>query len=366
MKLKSTLTALVFALTLFGLAAAGLLLPDETVSAAERRKLAQTPEFSGVALLSGKYADDTEAYLLDQFPLRDGFRKLKAWWQFGVYRQKDNNGIYIVNGSVCKLDKALNPAQVQAMLDKTNQVYDAYLQGMNVHFAVIPDKNYFAARQNGYPAMDYEEMDRLLSAGLNDGVRYQGMAPFADLTLDDYYRTDLHWRQERLQSVVEHLAAAMDFTSPDWNGFTQTEHSPFYGAYCGQAALNVGHDTLVTLHSAATDASVVIGAEFEGEKAVYDEADLDNLDLYDLYLGGAQAILTVENPNGTTGKELILFRDSFGSSLAPLLLESYDKITLIDLRYVAADYVGQFVEFSDQDVLFLYNTGLVNAGMLLK
>lgn len=366
MKWKSRLTALCFVLVLFGLTLSGVLLPDETVSAAERRKLTQAPEFSAQTLFSGTYADKTETYLLDQFPLRDLFRRFKAACQFHIYHMKDNNGIYIVDGSVCKLDGALNPAQVQAMVDKTNHVYDTYLQGMNVHFAVIPDKNYYAAAQNGYPTLDYGEMDRLLADGLDQNIQYHGMTPFGALTLDDYYRTDLHWRQERLESAVTELSAVMGFSAPNWANFAQTAHSPFYGAYCGQSALNVGYDTLVTLHSSATDASVVTGAEFDGEKAVYDNGDLNSLDLYDLYLGGAQAILTVTNPNGSTGKELILFRDSFSSSLAPLLLDSYDTITLIDLRYVAADYVGQFVEFTDQDVLFLYNTGLANAGMLLK
>lgn len=366
MKLKSILTSLCFAVTLFGLALAGILLPDRDVSEAERRRLARAPELTGEALLSGKYADDLETYLLDQFPGRDGFRTLKAAWQFDVYRQKDNNGIYIADGSVCKLDKDLSPAQVRAMIDKTNSVYAQYLQNCTVYYAVIPDKNYFAAAQNGYPAMDYAELDRLLADGLDENIRYLGLTPCEGLTLDDYYRTDLHWRQERLEPVVTALAGSMGFTPPDWDGFTPTEHSPFYGAYCGQSALNVGHDTLVTLESAATDASVVTGAEFSGEKAVYDPADRDKPDLYDLYLGGAQAILTVENPNGNTGKELILFRDSFGSSLAPLLLTSYDKITLIDLRYVAPALLPDYVDFGGQDVLFLYNTGLVNAGMLLK
>lgn len=366
MELKTKLTAMSFAAVLFGLFLAGVFLPDRDISTAERRKLAQSPDFSVQTLLSGKYADDLETYLLDQFPQRDRFRTLKAAWQFDVYRQKDNNGIYIAGSSVCKLDSQLKPEQVQAMADKTNSIYERYLQGMTVHFAVIPDKNYFAAAQNGYPAMDYAELDRLLQGGLNEAIQYHGTAPCKDLTLDDYYRTDLHWRQEHLQSVVENLAAAMDFTPPDWNAYTQAEHSPFYGAYCGQSALNVGYDALITLSSPATDASVVTGAEFTGEKAVYDPADLTALDGYDLYLGGANAILTVENPAGITGKELILFRDSFGSSLAPLLLDSYDKITLIDLRYVSPDLLPQFVEFADQDVLFLYNTGIINAGMLLK
>lgn len=366
MELKTKLTAISFAAVLFGLSLTGVFQPDRDISTAERRKLAQAPDFSVQTLLSGKYADGLETYLLDQFPQRDRFRTLKAAWQFDVYRQKDNNGIYIAGGNVCKLDETLKPEQVQAMADKTNSVYERYLQGMNVHFAVIPDKNYFAAAQNGYPAMDYAELDRLLREALSPDILYHGMAPCKDLTLDDYYRTDLHWRQERLQSVVGSLAEAMDFAPPDWSAYTQTEHSPFYGAYCGQSALNVGYDTLVTLENAATDASVVTGAEFTGEKAVYDEADLTALDGYDLYLGGANAILTVENPTGTTGRELILFRDSFGSSLAPLLLSGYDKITLIDLRYVSPDLLPQFVEFSGQDVLFLYNTGIINAGMLLK
>lgn len=364
--MKSKLTTLAFVLLLFGLSLTGILLPDETVSAAERRKLAQCPMPSAETILSGKYAEDTESYLLDQFPFRDMFRKLKAAWQFQIYRMKDNNDIYIVDNSVCKLEKTLNPSQVQAMIGKTNQVYDTFLKGMNVYFAVIPDKNYYAAAQNGYPAMDYGEMDSLLKAGLNENIQYFGMSPCSKLTLEDYYRTDLHWRQERLQSVVENLSARMEFSMPNWETFTQTEHAPFYGAYYGQSALSLGYDTLVTLSNSVTDASIVTGAEFEGERAVYDESSLDSLDLYDIYLSGAQAILTVENPKGTTGKELVLFRDSFGSSLAPLLLDSYDKITLIDLRYVAADYVGQFVEFQSQDVLFLYNTGMVNNGLIFK
>lgn len=366
MNLKSKLTAGVFTLVLFGLAAGGLFLPDQEISTSERRKLAQAPEFSVQTLLSGKYSDDLETYLLDQFPLRDGFRTLKAAWQFDLYRQKDNNGIYIADGSVCKLEPVMKPEQVLAMVSKTNEVWATYLIDCNVYFAVIPDKNYFAAGKNGYPSMDYVQMERMLEGGLGENITYLGMAPCAELTLDDYYRTDLHWRQERLQSVVERLAGEMDFDPPDWTGFTQTEHSPFYGAYCGQSALNVGYDTLVTLSNSATDASVVTGAEFSGEKAVYDDSDLDNLDGYDLYLGGANAILTVVNPNGTTGKELILFRDSFGSALAPLLLDSYDKITLIDLRYVSPELLPRFVEFGGQDVLFLYNAGIINAGMLLK
>ena len=44
-------------------------------------------------------------------------------------------------------------------------------------------------------------------------------------------------------------------------------------------------------------------------------------DKYDIYLSGATPLITIENPNAHTKKELLLFRDSFGSSIAPLLID---------------------------------------------
>ena len=62
----------------------------------------------------------------------------------------------------------------------------------------------------------------------------------------------------------------------------------------------------------------------------------------------------------------MLFRDSFGSTLAPLLLQDYAAITLVDLRYIASDLLDNYVSFGGADVLFLYSTALFNAGNALK
>ena len=90
------------------------------------------------------------------------------------------------------------------------------------------------------------------------------------------------------------------------------------------------------------------------------------MDGYDVFLHGAQAVLQIENPLAETDRELVIFRDSFGSSLAPLLLPAYKTITLVDIRYVASEYVGQFVDFHGQDVLILYSTTLINGAGVLR
>ena len=366
MNLRKHLTSAAFALILLLFSAAHLLLPDRDASVSERRPLDQFPTFTLQTVLNGSFGDDLEEYLLDQFPIRDSLRSLKAFWQFDVYRQSDNNGIYLSNEQVLKLDPVLKEDEVGALIANTNKVYERYLQGMNVSFALIPDKNYFVAAQNGYPALDYEKMEYLLQNGLSSDIRYLGLTPFAELQIDDYYRTDIHWKQESLQSVLNVLGSEMDFLPMDLSSATQTQYSPFYGSYYGQSALNIPPDVLTTLSTPVLDGCVVTAPELSGKKPVYDNSDFSDMDGYNIFLGGPLGVVTVENPNGTSGKELIIFRDSFASSLAPLLMESYDKVTLIDLRYLATMNADRFVEFDDQDILFLYSTTLVNSGKLLK
>ena len=76
--------------------------------------------------------------------------------------------------------------------------------------------------------------------------------------------------------------------------------------------------------------------------------------------------MTLENPNATSDKELVIFRDSYSCSLAPLLVEQYKTVTLVDLRYMMSSLLPQYVDFAGKDVLFLYNEQVVNHSEMLK
>ena len=141
---------------------------------------------------------------------------------------------------------------------------------------------------------------------------------------------------------------------------------PFYGVYYGQAALPMEPDTLRLLENETLSGCTVYDHETGKTGSIYDFSKLESKDLYDVYLSGARALLTVGNPQGQPGKELIVFRDSFGSSMVPLLVSDYEKVTLVDLRYIRADMLGQFLEFSGQDVLFLYSTLVLNNSASIK
>ena len=99
---------------------------------------------------------------------------------------------------------------------------------------------------------------------------------------------------------------------------------------------------------------------------IYNLKKINSLDKYDVYLSGATPMLTIENPDYNGTKELIVFRDSYGSSLIPLLVTGYSKVTVVDTRYISPKLLNQYIEFKDQDVLFMYSTLIINNSTTLK
>lgn len=341
-------------------------LPAKASSDAERRPLAQMPEFAVENVLNGSFMTEFEDYSLDQFPLRDAFRSLKSLFHYYALGQSDNNGIYLAEGSAAKQEYPLNESSLAHALERFGYVYEKYLQdsGSRIIMAVVPDKGYYLAEESGQLAMDYEK----LFAAIREGMPWADHVDLTDcLTAEDYYRTDTHWRQESLLTAAGKLCEALDVTSPRAEDHILTAlERPFYGVYYGQAALPMEADTLYLLESELLSQCTVYDYETGKTGAIYDMTKLESKDLYDVFLSGARSLLTIENPSAATDRELIVFRDSFGSSMVPLLVQDYARVTLVDIRYIQIDVLDRFLEFAGQDVLFLYSTLVLNNSSTIK
>lgn len=353
----------VFSLFIAGFALAHLLLPDSELSYSERRRLAQLPEFSAKALVSGSYSTDFEEYMSDQFPLREGFRSIAALTAKDIFLQRDVNGYFTANGGIFKLESELKPEQVALAVNKINAQIAAHPEAGAIYYSVVPDKCYFTADSLGYPTMDYDELLRTISGSISTG---EYIDLFDVLSIDDYYRTDTHWRQERLLPAAQALCKAMGAPLPKQDDYVPLLIGEFQGVLAAQSALPADSDELYIMESEATKSSTVLSAELEGALPVYAPDKFSGMEPYDVYLHGAQAVLTIENPAADTERELVIFRDSYGSSLSPLLISSYSKVTLVDLRYIMGELVSDYVDFDGADVLFIYSTTLLNSGGILR
>ncbi|HCF82483.1 MAG TPA: hypothetical protein DER68_00395 [Ruminococcaceae bacterium] len=278
--------------------------------------------------------------------------------------ERDQNGVYVAEGYAARLEYPLDEKSVGYAAKRFQYVYDEYLNGKsgNVFVTVVPDKNLFLAEKNGYPAMDYAKLVKLLTENM-DFAEYIDVFPM--LELSDYYRTDTHWKQEKITDIACFIAERMGVgLSAEYT--LEKLDKPFYGVHCRQADIDVEPDELVYLKSAFMTDCTVLDGETNKLTDIYNLQLAEGDDPYEIFLSGAKSLMTIENPNAASGRELVIFRDSFASSIAPLLAESYSKITLIDIRYLAPELLGRFVDFGGSDVLFMYSAPVLNNSVTIK
>lgn len=337
---------------LLSFAIGSVLLADEELSKTERRHYAKMPKLRIETLTDKSFMDDLEAYLLDHFAGREFFRTLKTEVEIGLFGKADANSYVEFEGYLLELDFNWKKSNVKRTAKMLAELTEEWFPDAEVYYAVIPDKTYFLPGES-YPDTEDEWVLSQLKEQLT-GAGYIDLYPL--LTLEDYYRTDLHWRQEKITDVAELLLEKMKADRTNEKYEKQLVTSEFYGGYAGASAYPVKAETMYALTNDTIEKVTVYDYELQQETEIYADEKLSGMDAYDYYLGGARALLTIRNPYNKNGKKLLLFRDSFGSSIAPLLLEGYEEMTLVDLRYISGTYLPALIDTkSYDDVLLLYS-----------
>lgn len=370
-KMKNILSVTIIALLMAALSLTCIFKPASDFSLAERRALAQLPTMSGETILNGEFMDGFESYTVDQFPLRDAFRAYKAALNKYVFGKRDTNGLFMAGGHLSKIDDPVNADMQNHAAQRFSYLYENYIKDTDaeVYFSIVPDKNYVLAKENGYPSLDYDAFAETMKSK-TPYMEYIDIYPLMDL--EDYYTTDTHWKQERITDVAAHILHAMQpnvSLEADAVYTEQTLDIPFYGVYAGQLPLPVQPDTIRyqtnPMLAACTVEYYDTGMAKTGD--MYNMEKAEGKDPYEMFLSGSTPLCVIENPNAKEQRELVLFRDSFGSSLAPLLAQGYSKITVVDIRYIQSSFVGQFVDFEHvDDVLFMYSATLLNNSLALR
>ncbi|MDO4617894.1 MAG: DHHW family protein [Clostridia bacterium] len=362
---KNVIATIFFAVLLFAVSVTCWLKPETAFSESERRDLAKKPLLNAETLWSGEFMKSFEEYTTDQFPGRDFMRMTKALFSEYALGRIENNGLYTVGEHISKIEYPENPDMVNISIEKMDTIYNKFLKDTDtkVYLSIVPDKNYFLAPKKGCITIDYNGFIDKFKTGLSY-MEYIDIIPY--LSEEDYYYTDSHWKQEKIGDVAWILGDRMG-TDVTAEYKANTLDIPFMGVYAGQSALPTKGDTIKYLTSDTLDNCFV---KYLNDKGFVVTGDLYNMekasgkDPYELFLSGTTPLVTIENPSAQTDKELVLFRDSFGSSLAPLLAEGYKKITVVDIRYIQQiDFLKNLIDFESQDVLFIYSTTLLNSGI---
>jgi len=360
--LREILTSAVLIVVIGVFFVLNIVIPAPAILVGERRVPAKLPDFSINSILSGSFMSKFDDYAADRFVFRDAFRGMHSFMVFDVYMQTDKSGLYRTKnvglGEFRRSD-ITSFRQTTQRLQKAAESLDGL--DMNIYYSIVPDKSVYAERY--MPGFDIGTAETVLFDVLGD---YKYIPLMDELSADVFYKTDIHWDQSKISDAVSCILSSMG-ASPDTSRFPKAGAGEFWGVYAGQIALPVNADIMNYADIPGLKVAYLNEKTLEFESGLaYDTARFAGVDPYDLFLRGPQPLIVIEN-DAAPQRELFLFRDSFGSSLAPLLAGSYSKVTVIDLRYIHLSLLDRFVEFTPgSDVLFIYSSQIFNNPSILQ
>ena len=331
-------------------------LPQQSYSEAENRYLTKLPHISVEGILSGEVQRDLTEAANDQFPARDQWMQIATTSQYLLYH-REMNGVYlgedhylfdkVVDSDLSENNYRTNLGYVTAMKAATSA--DVSVMLIPSPGTVLTEK--LPTRAVLYDAVPYETLGEELCE--SDSVRWiqtRDALERADRNSFDqiYFCTDHHWTTNGAYVGASIYLGTQNVKIAEQERFdVQTMSDSFYGTLYSKVAGMPGaradelelpqtlpENLIIEADGAPADA---LGAD--GKKAmpkltgIYDLTKLDMKDKYAVYFGGNYGKITIKNPQLEGKGSLLIIKDSYANSMVPYLLDHYDQITMIDLRY---------------------------------
>ncbi|WP_041139485.1 DHHW family protein [Beduini massiliensis] len=323
-----------------------LVTKDKEISNSERRHLTTFKDVKHYNITDSFYSKELEKYALDQVVFRDQWRYIKAKVAFDIFNKSDDNQFYLEDGHILKKEQKLDEERLKVFLNKANGIIQQYAHSKS-KMLIIPGKEYYAS---AYSAFDYEKAMDLI----NSQFKGEFLDVRDQLALNDYYYSDPHLKQEAYFKLFPINQANLK----------KYTYQPFYGTYSSQFAYQLVSDQLNYFENPCSiEANYLETPEF---KEVYNLDKLNNNDAYSVFLNGATPFVHLKNKDNKDGQTLLVFRDSFGSSLVPLLVDTYQDIYVVDLRYMNLTDAERLIDKEIDEILLVYGMNSINEGTVIK
>lgn len=321
-------------------------LPQKAFSPEENRSLSTFPEYSTDSLLDGSFTQGIADFCADQFPFRTKFVTAKAKLELWAGKQENNDVIVGNDGYLIKRPqyKELHIQNMEQNLSAICRFEDALENhGIPFTFAVVPrsiDVNISRLPTTlDASAANYDR--RQLHASLEalglSAIDLTDSLQSAAQTGQVWYKTDHHWTMDGAYVAYVSLSEALGYTPYPLSDFThEVVCDRFLGTTQSSSGMTWVEGEEITLlrydGDEAFQTEIIAGGQtIRTLNGFYDFDALETHDEYNVFLGGTNTLIRVINPGRGDVPTLVLLKDSFSQSLAPLLARHFDLI-LVDPR----------------------------------
>lgn len=380
-----------------------------TASALENRNLTQFPELTWESFWSGSFFSDLSLWYADTYPPREFIMGLDKQFKSLYGIQSD---VTMVGGVQEAEEVPEAPAEEVGTIDVeqftapdadalAQEVQNSIMDGLYVHDGAAYSKYYFtesvatkyasiintlAAKLEGKAEvfsilvpdqssvmLSDEELRAMGGSSQSDAIRYydslmsdQVKKVNAFDTLREhndeylYFRTDHHWTELGAYYTYVKFCEKAGIEPVSLDDKELMQFDGFLGSFYQKLS-----DPAMAANPDEVDAHVPFGTNamryldrdgnWVDAKVITDVSAWNKGSKYQCFIAGDQPLVEIENPQVEDDSSVLLVKESFGNAFAPLLVDSFHRVYVIDYRY----YLGNIVDFVEQngikDVIVMNN-----------
>lgn len=327
--------------------------PSADFSENENRWLSKFPKYSTGDLLEGKFMGGVENYVNDRFILRDYWISMQSVLEYAAGK-RESNGVFICSDALIGSIDEPNYEYVAENIKAVNNFIK--VTGLPAELMIIPSasevQSYRLPRfattwnQSAEIEMIYSNIENAACIPITDVLKAHKYEYI-------YYRTDHHWTTWGAYLAYKAYCEAVQLTPAEYKANRVSDS--FTGTlYSTSGVRFIKSDTIdAFVYSGKARCDISNGVTVTSYDSMYFTEFLAKKDKYAYFLGQNQPAVTVYG-SGEGGK-LLVFKDSYAHCMAPMLLENYSQVTLVDLRYVNKTFDTYFDINEFDRVLFIYS-----------
>ncbi|MEG1742812.1 MAG: DHHW family protein, partial [Clostridia bacterium] len=175
-----------------------------------------------------------------------------------------------------------------------------------------------------------------------------------------YPRTEHHWNALGAYYAARLFSEKANVPFKDLSTYTKKVQQGFVGSlytFSKAEILNqnpeefVFYEPSVSCKALFYEDDMMSKIYFKRDSVLFDLSNSKN-GKYATFLSGDYAKPIKVTTNANTGRTLVVYKDSFGNALAPFLLDGFDTIYFIDIRYFSKNGVKFAKDVGATDALF--------------
>lgn len=308
------------------------------------------------SLTSGKFNDEFSSYLEDHFPFRNNFITLKSSFEFLIGR-RDINNIYIAkNNYLIETFKDINLNIINNNLNLINDLSTNY----KISLMIIPTsteilKDYLPPYSVN---VDQVKLLKYIENALNNNIKFINPIEIFNLHKNEYiyYKTDHHYTTlgayySYLKFCEENIITPLNKD----NFLIKRVSNTFLGSLFSKVNLiGITPDEVYIFRSKQKN-DLTVDYVTKKSTSLYNFSYLNNArDHYNIFLDNNHPLIKITT-SIHNNKKLCIIKDSYANSFIPFLVNHFEEIHVLDLRFYTKNIINYLKENNLEDILIYYN-----------